>query len=44
MKRWRTFLARLRGGRRPPSGPLTTQEAADAKELRQQTLLRDGEP
>lgn len=43
MKRWRTFLERLLGGRRPPTGPLTTQEAADAEELRQKTLPSDDE-
>ena len=32
MKRRLTFLERLLGGRRPPTGPLTTQEAADAEE------------
>ena len=43
MKRWRSFLERLRGGRRPPTGPLTTAEAADAEELRQETLANDDE-
>ena len=43
MKRPPTFLERLLGGRRPPTGPLTTQEAADAEELRQQTLPSDDE-
>ncbi|HST19160.1 MAG TPA: hypothetical protein VLK36_16055 [Gaiellaceae bacterium] len=36
-----TFLERLLGGRRPPTGPLTTQEAADAEELRQKSLPND---
>ena len=35
MKRPFTFLERLLPGRRPPTGPLTTQEAADAEESRQ---------
>ena len=43
MKRRRTLLERLLGGRRPPTGPLTTQEAADAEELRQKTLPREDE-
>jgi hypothetical protein len=33
----------LRGGRRPPTGPLTTSEAADAEELRQETLAKNDE-
>jgi hypothetical protein len=41
MKRRLTFLERLFGGRRPPTGPLTTQEAADAAELRQKRLPTD---
>jgi hypothetical protein len=43
MKRLRTFLERLSGGRRPPTGPLTTAETADAEELRQETLAKDNE-
>lgn len=43
MKRWRTLLDRLLGGRRPPTGPLTTQEAADAEESRQKRLASDAE-
>jgi hypothetical protein len=43
MKRLRTFLERLPGGRRPPTGPLTTAETADAEELRQETLAKDTE-
>jgi hypothetical protein len=35
MKRFRAFLKRLLGGHRPPTGPLTTTEAAKAEELRQ---------
>jgi hypothetical protein len=41
MQRLRTFLERLPGGRRPPTGPLTTAEAADAEALRQETLAKD---
>jgi hypothetical protein len=41
MKRLRTFLERLTGGHRPPTGPLTTAETADAEELRQETLTKD---
>jgi hypothetical protein len=40
---FRTFLNRLLGGRRPPTGPLTTSEATDAEELRQETLAKDYE-
>jgi len=36
VKRLRAFLDRLPGGHRPPTGPLTTAEAADAEELRQE--------
>jgi len=43
MKGLRTFLERLSGGRRPPTGPLTTAETADAEELRQETLAKDDE-
>lgn len=43
MKRRLTLLERLFGGRRPPTGPLTTQEAADAEESRQKTLASDAE-
>jgi hypothetical protein len=41
MKRLRTFLERLPGGHRPPTGPLTTAETTDAEELRQETLAKD---
>jgi hypothetical protein len=37
MKRLRAFLAGLPGGHRPPTGPLTTSEAAEAEELRHET-------
>jgi hypothetical protein len=43
MMRLRAFLERLSGGRRPPTGPLTTAETADAEELRQETLAKDAE-
>ncbi len=43
MKRLRAFLERLPGGHRPPTGPLTTSEAADAEELRQETLAKSDE-
>jgi|GEM_PF-6475507 len=43
MNRRLAFLQRLFGGRRPPTGPLTTQEAADAEESRQKTLASDAE-
>jgi hypothetical protein len=41
MKRLRAFLDRLSGGRRPPTGPLTTREESDAEALRQKTLTKD---
>ncbi len=44
MKRFRAFFAGLPGGNRPPTGPLTTAEAAEAEELRQQSLAEDHEP
>jgi hypothetical protein len=43
VKRLRTFLERLPGGHRPPTGPLTTTETADAEELRQETVAKDNE-
>ena len=43
MKRLRAFLERLPGGHRPPTGPLTTSEATEAEELRQETLAKDAE-
>ena len=43
MKRWRTLFGWLPGGRRPPTGPLTTKEAADAEELRQKTAPKNDE-
>jgi hypothetical protein len=43
VKRLRAFLDRLPGGHRPPTGPMTTAEAADAEELRQATMAEDNE-
>jgi hypothetical protein len=43
MKRLRAFLNRLPGGHRPPTGPLTTDEATDAEESRQETLAKGDE-
>jgi len=41
--RFSAFLKRLPGGRRPPTGPLTTTEAADAEDLRQENAAKDEE-
>jgi hypothetical protein len=43
MKYVRALLERLRDGRRPPTGPLTTVEKATADELRGHTSLKDSE-
>ena len=43
MKRSRRFFWWLPGGRRPPTGPLTTEEAADAEQLRQKTAPKNDE-
>ena len=43
MKRLRRFLDRFPGGHRPPTGPLTTAEAADAEESRQEKLAKENE-
>ncbi len=43
MKNLRALLEQLRGGRRPPTGPLTTAEGTRADELRQETLEKDKE-
>jgi hypothetical protein len=43
MKRVRLLLERLRGGRRPPTGPLTTSEKTAAEELGQETPVKDNE-
>jgi hypothetical protein len=41
MKRLRAWLKGLPGGHRPPTGPLTTTEANDAEQLRQDALATD---
>jgi hypothetical protein len=43
IKRLRTFLERLPGGHRPPTGPMTNAETTEAEELRQETLVKDSE-
>ena len=43
MKRLRAWLEGLPGGHRPPTGPLTTAEAAEAKDLREKSLAEDDE-
>jgi hypothetical protein len=43
MKRLRAFLERLPGGHRPSTGPLTTEEATEAEESRQEKLAKDRE-
>ena len=43
VKRLRAFLDRLPGGHRPPTGPLTTEEATGAEELRQETQAKEKE-
>lgn len=43
MKPLRTFFKRLRGGHRPPTGPMTTAETADAEQLREETLAKETE-
>jgi hypothetical protein len=43
MKGVHAFLERLRRGRRPPTGPLTTAESATADELRKHTALEDSD-
>jgi hypothetical protein len=40
----RAFLDRFRPERRPPSGPLTTQEESDAEALRNQRLGEQRKP
>jgi hypothetical protein len=44
MKRLRAWLEGLPGGHRPPTGPLTTAEAAEAEDLRQKSLATDDAP
>ena len=41
MKDLHAFLKRLSGGRRPPTGPLTTSEAAAADKLGHETPAED---
>lgn len=41
MKRLRDFLHLLPGGRKPPTGPLTTAEQSDADELQEEKLAED---
>ena len=43
MKRLKAFLKGLPGGHRPPTGPLTTSEAAEADELRRENPAKDDE-
>jgi hypothetical protein len=43
VKRVRALIERLRGGRRPPTGPLTTAEKATADELGTQNSLKGSE-
>lgn len=43
VKRLRAFFDRLPGGHRPPTGPLTTEEAVGAEELRQETQAKEKE-
>jgi hypothetical protein len=43
MKALQSLLKRLPGGHRPPTGPLTTSEASDAEELRQESQVKDDE-
>jgi hypothetical protein len=43
MKGFRAFLNGLPGGHRPPTGPMTTSETAEAEELRQETVAKDEE-
>jgi hypothetical protein len=42
MGRLGDLLKSLTGGRRPPTGPLTTSEAGDAEELRLHDLAEEG--
>ena len=41
MKRFRAWLEGLPGGHRPPTGPLTTAEAAEAEEVREKASRTD---
>jgi len=41
MKRLRALFERLRGSRRPPTGPLTTAERTTADELQEKTAAEN---
>jgi hypothetical protein len=41
MKGLRAFLKGLPGGHRPPTGPLTTSEAAEAEKVLQETQAKE---
>jgi hypothetical protein len=43
MKSLRDFFKGLPGGHRPPTGPMTTSEANDAEQLREETAAKDQE-
>ena len=43
MKRLRALFERLRGGRRPPTGPLTTAERATADDVQQKAAAKEVE-
>jgi hypothetical protein len=43
MKHVRALFERLRGGRRPPTGPLTTAEQTTADELQTRTVFEESE-
>ena len=43
MKSIRAFLEGLPGGHRPPTGPLTSSEAAEADEVRHEAEAKDKE-
>ena len=40
LKNFRAWIKGLPGGHRPPTGPLTTAEAAEAEEVRQESLAK----
>ena len=43
MRGFRTLRKSFPGGHQPPTGPLTTSEAAEAEELRHETQASDEE-
>jgi hypothetical protein len=43
MNRLRVLLERLRGGRRPPTGPMTTDERSTADKLERTTAAKEAE-